>query len=472
MSKKIKILSICLFLILAINTKVFAQTQGVITGETVKLRAGAGLEYKLVTLLSVDNKVTVLEKSGDWYKVTYKGKTGYVFKDYIKVNGEVEEVQQEENEPVETIPEETQNNEQQANQPEDKIEESTNSEPQENNQVQEQTLNNNFELPAIKQIAVENAKMYILPLVNSSVLSEIAKDTKVTATEVTGQWVYISNESISGWIRKENLKDYVEETSKPVEETKPEVTQPETIPEEEPEVEEETKTKIGYVNVDVVRLREQPNTTSKILDECTKNQEVTINGEENNWCKVTVNGINGYIAKEFISDKKVETTNRSADTTREIKEKTKVEEALIQTEKEIVKNQSTSNINSTSNKGAEIVEYAKKYLGVKYVSGGSTPNGFDCSGFTSYVYKNFGYTLSRTSTGQASNGVQVEKSDLQPGDIVVFNNTANSKIGHVGIYIGQNQFIHASSPGDVVKITSLSTSYYSKRYVTSRRILN
>lgn len=432
MSKKVKILSICLFFILVINTKVLANTQGIITGDTVKLREGAGLEYKLVTLLSVDNKVSVLEKSGDWYKVTYKDKTGYVFKDYIKVDGEIEETQNTNNQ--------VQNNQ-------DENQQTLNKQPE------GQTANNNFELPVIKQIAVEKAKMYILPLVNSSILLEINKDTKVTATEVTGEWVYISNESISGWIRKENLKDYIENKE---EDKKPDIVQESKVQEETMKKSETTK--IGYVNVDTVRLRKEPNTTSTILDDCVKNQEVTIISEENNWCKVTVNEKNGYIAKKYLSDKKVEITNRSSDITREPKKEEKKQET-----KEVV--------NTVSNKGKEIVDYAKQYLGVKYISGGGTPSGFDCSGFTSYVYKNFGYTLSRSSIGQATNGVEVAKSDLQLGDIVVFNNSANSKIGHVGIYIGENKFIHASSPGDVVKITSLSTNYYSSRYVTSRRIL-
>ena len=114
----------------------------------------------------------------------------------------------------------------------------------------------------------------------------------------------------------------------------------------------------------------------------------------------------------------------------------------------------------------------KKYLGYKYVSGGASPDaGFDCSGFTSYVYKHFGVTLSRSSRSQINNGTAVEKSNLKTGDIVVFNNDANTVIGHVGIYIGGGEFIHASNPKDGVKITALSSSYYSARYVGARRVI-
>ena len=93
-----------------------------------------------------------------------------------------------------------------------------------------------------------------------------------------------------------------------------------------------------------------------------------------------------------------------------------------------------------------------------------SPSGFDCSGFTSYVYKHFGYSLNRTSSGQRSNGVAVSKSDLQAGDILCFN-------GHVGLYIGGGSFIHAANPSKGVIISSLSESYYQKNYITARRIL-
>ena len=113
-------------------------------------------------------------------------------------------------------------------------------------------------------------------------------------------------------------------------------------------------------------------------------------------------------------------------------------------------------------------------MGYKYVYGGSSPKtGFDCSGLTSYVYKQFGYTLSRTSTAQAKNGKEVSKDELQPGDLLIFKNQSLTRIGHVGIYIGNNKMIHASEPGVGVVITDLSASgyNYNKRFVTARRII-
>ena len=106
--------------------------------------------------------------------------------------------------------------------------------------------------------------------------------------------------------------------------------------------------------------------------------------------------------------------------------------------------------------------------------GAASPSkGFDCSGLTYYVYKHFGYTLSRSSTGQASNGSKVAKKDLQPGDLVIYKNTSLTRIGHVGIYIGDNKMIHASEPGVGVIITDIDSKAhkYPQRFVMGRRII-
>jgi len=101
-----------------------------------------------------------------------------------------------------------------------------------------------------------------------------------------------------------------------------------------------------------------------------------------------------------------------------------------------------------------LVVYAAKFLGVRYVWGGTTPSGFDCSGFTKYVYAHFGISLNRVSRDQANQGTRVAKQNLKPGDLVFFGNP----IHHVGIYVGNNSFIHAPRTGDVVRISALTRS--------------
>jgi cell wall-associated NlpC family hydrolase len=114
-----------------------------------------------------------------------------------------------------------------------------------------------------------------------------------------------------------------------------------------------------------------------------------------------------------------------------------------------------------------VVGIAMQYLGVPYVWGGSSPSGgFDCSGFVTYVYAQVGVSLPHQAAAQYSYGVPVSRDELQPGDLVFFDG-----LGHVGIYIGGGQFVHAPHTGDVVKISSLADSWYASNWVGARRIL-
>jgi cell wall-associated NlpC family hydrolase len=113
-----------------------------------------------------------------------------------------------------------------------------------------------------------------------------------------------------------------------------------------------------------------------------------------------------------------------------------------------------------------VVGIAMQYLGIPYVWGGSTPSGFDCSGFVMYVYAQMGVSLPHNAAMQYGHGVPVSYDQLEAGDLVFFNG-----LGHVGIYIGGGQFIHSPHTGDVVKISSLSDSWYSATFYGARRIL-
>lgn len=119
-------------------------------------------------------------------------------------------------------------------------------------------------------------------------------------------------------------------------------------------------------------------------------------------------------------------------------------------------------------KAQTIVSFAKQFLGVPYTWAGNSPSGFDCSGFTYYVFGQFGVDLPRMADGQFNAGINV--SQLQPGDLVFFS-TYEPGPSHVGIYVGDNQFIHSSSGAGNVTITSLNAAYYSGRYLGARRVL-
>lgn len=118
-----------------------------------------------------------------------------------------------------------------------------------------------------------------------------------------------------------------------------------------------------------------------------------------------------------------------------------------------------------------LVETSQEYLNTPYKYGGTTPAGFDCSGFVLYIFKKFDISLPRRSADQAKAGEAIEKDDLLPGDIVYFKDTPKSKVSHSGIYIGNNEFI-SSTTSDGIRIDSLDDPYYwGKRYAGARRVI-
>ncbi len=129
-------------------------------------------------------------------------------------------------------------------------------------------------------------------------------------------------------------------------------------------------------------------------------------------------------------------------------------------------------LDTTSTKGQEVVDFANTLLGSPYVYGASGPNSFDCSGFVYYVFRHFDVTLNRGATGQLSNGTAIERSQLQPGDLVFFfDGKVSTPVSHVGVYIGDDQFIHASTNSYEVVVSSMAGgNTYDRNYVYARRI--
>ena len=125
-----------------------------------------------------------------------------------------------------------------------------------------------------------------------------------------------------------------------------------------------------------------------------------------------------------------------------------------------------------SSAGEQVVAFAKTLQGIPYVWGGTTTGGFDCSGFVQYVCRQFGISLNRTANAQMSNGYSISADQLIPGDLVFFSGTySTGGASHVGIYIGNGQFIHASSGRGCVTISDLWSNYYTNHYYGARRVL-
>lgn len=258
----------------------------------------------------------------------------------------------------------------------------------------------------------------------------------------------------------------------------------------------------GTVVTDVLNIRSASNTNSTIISRVYNNQILNIVSKENSFYKIVLNGGYAYASADYVS---INIKSAGVVTANVLNIRTlpssdsAIAGALFAGEAisicgssgewyEIFYNNEIRYVHSNyvelrdasslpsrdgngfTRTGSRVVEYSKNYLGTPYVYGGETPSGFDCSGFTSYVYKQFGVSLPRSSASQASIGTPVSRANLLPGDLVFFDTYGG--ISHVGIYVGGDNFIHATVPGDVVRISSLNASYYSSRYVTARRILN
>lgn len=192
----------------------------------------------------------------------------------------------------------------------------------------------------------------------------------------------------------------------------------------------------GIVTASLLNIRESATTGSAILGQIPSGQRVGINWLESGWARITYNGIGGYVSLDYL---------------------TVINEPL------------PSRSQAVSTQGQAVVELAKQYLGIPYRYGGSSPSGFDCSGFVYYIYKSMGITLNRVAADQMRNGKWVAKNDLQPGDIVGFTNSSGY-VNHVGIYAGNGMMIHSPQTGDVVKYESIVTGNYARRLVCGRRI--
>lgn len=470
--KELAIIILMITILMLLGTKAEATT-GKINSETVRLRKEPNTSSTIVEQLDKDLEVEIIEEEDNWYKIKTKVNgesiTGYVSKKLVDTNDN-NDAKTEENvttsEEATKAPIETETNVDKTN-PEialyENVAEPTTTNVDTTNDIQE---NEQYSL-------LQESEIKAIPLINSKTKTKISGNVKVI--EIINDWCRVENDTESGWVRKSLLQQtsqeqpVVEETQQPVQETTPEVTEDTATTNTTEEKEETTPTvkeisKTGYVTAESLMVRKEASASSEDLDSLSKNDKVQITGQVDGWYQIKINGKTGYVSAKYISDTKVaETTSRSGSTIKE--------EKVTPMEVEEKTEETTSSTTSNSNKGTSVVEYAKNYIGCKYVSGGSSPStGFDCSGFTSYVYKNFGVSLSRSSKGQINDGVAVSRSNLQPGDIVVFNNSGNTAIGHVGIYIGGDNFIHAANPSQGVTITSLSSSYYSKRYVGARRV--
>jgi len=189
------------------------------------------------------------------------------------------------------------------------------------------------------------------------------------------------------------------------------------------------------VNTDGLNIRSSWSKNSDILGVVPYGTELAVTGLcENGWVQIDYKGKTGYVNGEYVTE--YEEVDHSANAT-----------------------------------AVEIAEYAMEFLGYPYIYGAESPaSGFDCSGLVYYVFGEFGYDLYRVADDQMEyNGIAVSRDNLQVGDLVFFG--SGSYADHVGIYIGNNNFVHAANPSSGVRISSMNETYYATRYLCARRIV-
>ena len=416
MKSKMNIRSIILVAILSLSSLLFinmsfAANTAKVKVETANLREQPSQDAKILELASMGEEVEVLEKSGDWYKVKYKNITGYVRSDLI-------EVAQTTSANVETVSATTDNNE------ETKTENVTNTEKSETESTENIAQVGKYKM-------TKETMLKITPLLNALDVQILKVDEQLQVTKILNNWAYVTtSDGTQGWVRMERLEQVKEEstTSTQANQTQETLQAPEATTETTGSQEQTKNLNIKmYVNSQTVNLREKADKTSGIVSQLEINTEVNVISKENEWCYVEVNNKNGYVSESLLSTSKQVVTSRSSMNERT----TNTTNTSTSTT-----NKTTETTTSNSSKGSEVVAYAKTLLGCKYVYGGTTTKGFDCSGFTQYVYKHFGVNLNRTAAAQYSNGTSV--SNLQAGDLVMFG---KSGINHVGIYIDRKSVV-------------------------------
>jgi len=283
------------------------------------------------------------------------------------------------------------------------------------------------------------------PGVDRDVVTQLGRGDKVNVTNISGHWCRVQLASgASGWVagwcltfRGPGQQILAEEGGKRV------------------------PVYVGWVARPQINLREGPGTEHDIVGSAALSTQVVILDKQGPWYRVGLDGGRTAWAASWLIDTRGQRQERQS----------RLAHSSGSRGGGGIFAEARRAFAAASRYGHKVVRTALQYLGSPYRYAHSGEGGaFDCSGFTSYVYRQFGVGLSRSCVAQYQQGEPVAKSELQPGDLVFFAGTCRDGISHVGIYMGSGQFVHASNPSDGVKISSINDSYYAPKFAGGRRV--
>lgn len=260
------------------------------------------------------------------------------------------------------------------------------------------------------------------PSTDGHIVGKITNHAAMEVIGVEGDWIQMTSGNVEGYVSAQ----YV-------------VTGDEAI-----KIAQQEVRLVASVTTDGLRVRKEPSTDSSIIEVVGKGEDLVVVEDLGEWVKVEIDDLECYVFAEYV----------------EVGLKLKT--AMTLTELHFGEGVSDGRV--------ALCQFALQYVGNPYVWGGtSLTKGADCSGFVLSVFKNFGYSLPRTSAAQSKTGTKVSTSELKPGDLVFYtSNSSGGGVGHVAIYIGNGQIVHASSPRDGIKISNM----WYRSPLGCRRIIN
>ena len=306
-------------------------------------------------------------------------------------------------------------------------------ETEETVESQEETEENEYADLAIAQVS-NYVNVRSLPNTDSDIVGKIYNGAVAQVLSVTGEdhdWFQIVSGNVEGYIKAEFFL-YGDAAA---------------------EVIDQYVTRYANVIADRLNVREQPSTESKRIGYIDNGERVQLLENQGEWLRVQyTDGKEGYvssqyvtISEEFVYGKTLEEEAKEQEERKILEERENVTEQEVAENVTIVVTEPVGTYSSNAELRSSIVNYAMQFLGKRYVHGGSSlVTGTDCSGFTSLIYKEFGYSLSRTPSGQlSSNGRSIDYSQIQPGDIICYGK--GGKCTHVALYMGNGQIIHSAN---------------------------